>query len=89
MASKEGFDLALSALRSRVEDVLIAVEDIAPATLGTFDLVLFLGVLSTRPTRCATSVTPARFAPGSSFWRHALTPWTTHCRPRSSTRWRR
>jgi tRNA (mo5U34)-methyltransferase len=49
MTSKEGFDLARSALRSRVEDVMIAVEDITLVALGTFDLVLFLGVLYHAP----------------------------------------
>jgi tRNA (mo5U34)-methyltransferase len=49
MASKEGFDLARAALRSRVEEVLIPVEEISPERLGTFDLVLFLGVLYHAP----------------------------------------
>jgi tRNA (mo5U34)-methyltransferase len=45
MLSKEGFDLAHHALKSKVESKAIAVEDISPETVGTFDLVLFLGVL--------------------------------------------
>src|SRR5262245_22516090 len=49
MASKEGFDLARTALRSRVEEALIRVEDLGPERLGTFDLVLFLGVLYHAP----------------------------------------
>jgi tRNA (mo5U34)-methyltransferase len=43
--AKAGFELAREALGSRVEDVDIDVMDIAPEPLGTFDLVLFLGVL--------------------------------------------
>ncbi len=43
--AKAGFELAREALGSRVEDVDVDVMDIAPGTLGTFDLVLFLGVL--------------------------------------------
>ena len=43
--SKSSFELARSALGSRVEDVEIRVEDLAPERVGTFDLVLFLGVL--------------------------------------------
>jgi tRNA (mo5U34)-methyltransferase len=49
MASKEGFDLARTALRSRVEDVMLGVEELTPAAVGTFDLVLFLGVLYHAP----------------------------------------
>jgi tRNA (mo5U34)-methyltransferase len=44
-STKAGFDLARSALGSRVEDVEIDVMDISPARVGTFDVVLFLGVL--------------------------------------------
>ncbi len=40
-----GFDLAHEALQSRVERKLITVEDLSPETVGTFDIVLFLGVL--------------------------------------------
>ena len=43
--AKAGFELAREALGSRVEDVDVDVMDIAPGQLGTFDLVLFLGVL--------------------------------------------
>jgi tRNA (mo5U34)-methyltransferase len=45
MATKDGFDIAKAALRSKVEDVFIPVEEISPERVGTFDLVLFLGVL--------------------------------------------
>jgi tRNA (mo5U34)-methyltransferase len=45
-ASKAGFDLARRALGSTVEDLDIAsVLDLSPETVGTFDVVLFLGVL--------------------------------------------
>lgn len=44
-STKEGFELARSARRSRVEDVDVDVLDLDPARLGRFDLVLFLGVL--------------------------------------------
>jgi tRNA (mo5U34)-methyltransferase len=43
--TKAGFVLARDALRSRVEDVDIDVMDLAPERVGTFDVVLFLGVL--------------------------------------------
>ena len=43
--AKSGFELAREALGSHVEDVDVDVMDIAPGRLGTFDLVLFLGVL--------------------------------------------
>jgi tRNA (mo5U34)-methyltransferase len=42
---KAGFELARSALGSRVEDVDIDVMDLSPERIGTFDVVLFLGVL--------------------------------------------
>ena len=43
---KAGFDLARRALGSKVEDVEVDVLDISPETVGgTFDVVLFLGVL--------------------------------------------
>jgi tRNA (mo5U34)-methyltransferase len=45
MESKEGFDIAKLALNSRVEEMLIRVEDLSSSTVGQFDLVLFLGVL--------------------------------------------
>lgn len=43
--SRAGFDLARRALGSRVEDVTIDVMDLSPERVGTFDVVLFLGVL--------------------------------------------
>jgi tRNA (mo5U34)-methyltransferase len=43
--TRAGFDLAHRALRSRVEPVELDLEAIDPATLGRFDVVLFLGVL--------------------------------------------
>jgi tRNA (mo5U34)-methyltransferase len=43
--TKAGFTLAREALGSRVEDVDIDVMDLAPERVGTFDVVLFLGVL--------------------------------------------
>lgn len=49
MATKEGFDTARAALGSRVEEALVPVEELAPARVGTFDLVLFLGVLYHAP----------------------------------------
>jgi tRNA (mo5U34)-methyltransferase len=42
---KAGFELARTALGSRVEDVDIDVLDLSIERLGTFDVVLFLGVL--------------------------------------------
>ncbi|MCC6417499.1 MAG: class I SAM-dependent methyltransferase [Gemmataceae bacterium] len=49
MATKEGFDTAKAALGSKVEEVLIPVEEIGPERVGTHDLVLFLGVLYHAP----------------------------------------
>jgi tRNA (mo5U34)-methyltransferase len=43
--TKEGFRIARQALNSRVEDVDIDVMDLSPERVGTFDVVLFLGVL--------------------------------------------
>lgn len=43
--TKYGFNLAHRALESRVESLHLSVHDLDPASLGTFDLVLFLGVL--------------------------------------------
>jgi tRNA (mo5U34)-methyltransferase len=43
--SKAGFELARTALRSKVEDVDIDVMDLSPDRVGTFDVVFFLGVL--------------------------------------------
>lgn len=48
---KAGFELARDALGSRVEDVEIDVMDLSPERVGTFDVVLFLGVLTTYATR--------------------------------------
>jgi tRNA (mo5U34)-methyltransferase len=42
---KAGFELARKALGSRVEDVDIDIMDLSPERVGTFDVVLFLGVL--------------------------------------------
>ena len=42
---KRGFDLAKQALNSRVEEKEIDVLELSPAAIGTFDVVLFLGVL--------------------------------------------
>lgn len=44
-STREGFDVARRALRSRVEDKQIDVFELSPDTTGVFDLVLFLGVL--------------------------------------------
>jgi tRNA (mo5U34)-methyltransferase len=44
-STKAGFELAREALGSRVEDVDIDVMDLSPERVGTFDVVLFLGVL--------------------------------------------
>ncbi len=43
--TKAGFQLAREALGSRVADIDIDVMDLSPERVGTFDLVLFLGVL--------------------------------------------
>jgi tRNA (mo5U34)-methyltransferase len=42
---RDGFDLAHDALNSRVTPVHCDVFDLKPSELGTFDIVLFLGVL--------------------------------------------
>jgi tRNA (mo5U34)-methyltransferase len=42
---RRGFHLAREALSSSVEEVCINVHDLDPEHIGTFDLVLFLGVL--------------------------------------------
>ncbi len=44
-SGKKGFEFAREALHSKVEDVTLKVEDLTPEALGTFDVVLFLGVL--------------------------------------------
>ena len=43
--TKASFDLARRALGSRVEDLVIDPLELSPEKIGTFDLVLFLGVL--------------------------------------------
>lgn len=43
--SKAGFELAREVLHSKVEDLTIDVLDLSPDRVGTFDLVLCLGVL--------------------------------------------
>jgi tRNA (mo5U34)-methyltransferase len=43
--TKAAFDLARRALQSKVEDKWIQVLDLAPETVGIFDVVLFLGIL--------------------------------------------
>jgi len=43
--TKEGFDLARQALNSRVQDMAVDVMDLSQQEIGTFDVVLFLGVL--------------------------------------------
>ncbi|UCG41808.1 MAG: DUF1698 domain-containing protein [candidate division WOR-3 bacterium] len=45
LATKAGFELAREALGSKVEDIEIDVMDLSPERVGTFDVVLFLGVL--------------------------------------------
>ena len=47
--TKAGFILARKALRSKVEDRELEVLDISPEEIGTFDLVLFSGVLYHMP----------------------------------------
>jgi tRNA (mo5U34)-methyltransferase len=42
---KAGFQLARETLGSRVEDIDVDVMDLSPHRVGTFDVVLFLGVL--------------------------------------------
>lgn len=43
--TKKGFDYAHARLGSRVESIDIDLPDLDPSALGTFDIVLFLGVL--------------------------------------------
>ncbi len=43
--TKEGFELARRVLGSKVEDLNIDVLELSPERIGTFDLVLFLGIL--------------------------------------------
>jgi tRNA (mo5U34)-methyltransferase len=49
MGDGKGFDIAHWALGSKVEKKVISVEHISPETVGTFDLVFFLGVLYHAP----------------------------------------
>lgn len=44
-AGKQGFELSRRILNSQVEDENIDVLDLSPEKIGTFDVVLFLGVL--------------------------------------------
>jgi tRNA (mo5U34)-methyltransferase len=44
-ACESGFEIASSILESKVKYLLADLYDLSPATLGTFDIVLFLGVL--------------------------------------------
>jgi tRNA (mo5U34)-methyltransferase len=44
-AGKAGFELAREARGSKVEDLAIDVMDLSPERVGTFDVVMFLGVL--------------------------------------------
>lgn len=44
-ADKTGFDLCKQALGSKVEEKVIDVLELSPDRIGTFDVVLFLGVL--------------------------------------------
>jgi tRNA (mo5U34)-methyltransferase len=43
--SKSGFEFARRVLNSKVEDLELDVPEISPSTVGTWDVVLFLGVL--------------------------------------------
>lgn len=43
--AKAGFDLAKRALNSTVEEMKIDVMELSPSSVGSFDVVLFLGVL--------------------------------------------
>jgi tRNA (mo5U34)-methyltransferase len=43
--TKDGFDFARKALGSKVEDLEIDPMDLSPERVGTFDVVLFIGVL--------------------------------------------
>jgi tRNA (mo5U34)-methyltransferase len=45
VGSKQGFELARQALDSKVEDRHIDPTELSPDAVGTFDVVLFLGVL--------------------------------------------
>ena len=43
-SGQEGFNLARRALDSRVEDLDVGIEELSPERIGSFDVVLFLGV---------------------------------------------
>jgi tRNA (mo5U34)-methyltransferase len=43
-SGQEGFNLARAALGSRVEDADVGIHELSPERIGTFDVVLFLGV---------------------------------------------
>lgn len=43
--TRAAFDFAHQTLGSRVEPVTISIEDMTPEALGTFDVVLFLGII--------------------------------------------
>jgi tRNA (mo5U34)-methyltransferase len=43
--SKKGFDIAKTILNSKVKDYIENIEDMTPEKYGTFDIILFLGVL--------------------------------------------
>src|SRR3954470_13085910 len=45
LPGKRGFDLAHAALKSRVKSIVGDVNAVDPATIGPFDVVLFMGVL--------------------------------------------
>jgi tRNA (mo5U34)-methyltransferase len=49
MGDGKGFQIAHEALRSRVEAKVVVAEELSPETVGTFDIVLFLGVLYHSP----------------------------------------
>jgi tRNA (mo5U34)-methyltransferase len=49
MCDGAGFDIAHWTFQSGVEKRVVSVEEISPETVGTFDLVLFLGVLYHAP----------------------------------------
>tara|TARA_R110000824_G_scaffold128568_3_gene289469 strand:- start:1689 stop:2489 length:801 start_codon:yes stop_codon:yes gene_type:complete len=44
-STKEGFDIAKRVLESNVKDVTMDIMDATPANLGTFDVIIFAGVL--------------------------------------------
>ena len=53
--ARRNFDLAHEVLASSVETKTVLVEDVRPETVGgTFDVVLFLGVLYHVPIRSGT-----------------------------------